>query len=207
MERFVTIIPSKKRQRDDTAASGATSPGRAVQVQLQITDLRKVSSIQAMQRQTAALKAASEDGTPKVLLPVLESLNSCFISLEILEETGLGKIMYRLSKHADAAVSSAALALYDRWRADAKQSVLLRERQQRAAAQKSRRPSAASATAAASAPAGPSPQPPFMLQEVNIEREMAVWDTVSARASLLRRAPLSAASSSSVAGTTDLESH
>jgi hypothetical protein len=191
MDRFVTALPTAAKRKRAAAESPAPS-----MVQQRITDLRKVFSLDAMHRQTAMLKAAIDTNTPGAILPVLESLNSIFMSLEILEETGIGKLVYRLSRHSDCDVAAAAAALYSRWREDAKQSVMRREKKQGGGARKAASRPAGSAAASSHVPAASAgvglpgaAAVPFMLQDVDIETEMAAWDEMSARASLLQRRP------------------
>ena len=183
MDKFVTFVPVSGKRR-------AAEPleARPEMVQLQITDLRKVSSIDAIKRFAAALRRSTEEGSaPETVLPVLDQLKKCFVSVEILESTGIGQLVFRLTRHGDATVAAASTALYSVWREDAKQAVRRRQKLLKQAT-----PGKARAGAAASEISGSLASSSFILQEVNIEREMAEWDDASARGARLVRPALQA---------------
>lgn len=178
MDKFVKTVPATGKRR-------AAEPleARPEMVQLQITDLRKVSSLDAIKRFAAALRRSTEEGSaPEAVLPVLDQLKKCFVSVEILESTGIGQLVFRLTKHGDVTVAAASTALYSVWREDAKQAVRRRQKQLKQAT-----PGKARGGAAAGEISGGMASSSFILQEVNIEREMAEWDNASARGARLVR--------------------
>lgn len=188
MDTFVSILPAKRR------APAEPEPAQRQQVQLQITDLRKVSSLDAITRHAAALQGAIAVGSePAAILHVLEQLTSCYVSVEILEATGIGRLAYRLSKHADPGVAAAATALYGKWRDDAKQAVhrLSKQRQRSSSAKKGAGvASGAAASAGASGTGkggGGGGGAPSILDDVDIEQKLSEWDDASARGARLRR--------------------
>ena len=71
----------------------------------------------------------STDVESSILLQ-LHNLSSMYIALEILEETGIGKIIYRYRKHPNKEISELADTLYQKWRNDAKESIIQREKKQ-----------------------------------------------------------------------------
>jgi hypothetical protein len=65
------------------------------------------------------------DGMPPAaaVLPTLRRLQTVFVSLECLQETRVGEVVYRLRRHGDAEVREVADGLYARWRADAQEAI------------------------------------------------------------------------------------
>lgn len=57
------------------------------------------------------------------VLPTLRQLQSVFVSLECLQETRVGEVVYRLRRHSNEEVRGLADALYARWRADAQEAI------------------------------------------------------------------------------------
>ena len=178
------MLPAKRRRPDEHPI--ASSLPR--QVQLKMTDLRKVSSLDVIFRQVEALKKSTDAAEPTAILAVLDQLKSHFISIEILETTGLGRLVFRLVQHVDSAIASAASKLYDTWREDSKLALQRQRKMKRGTVPPSRRkvPGVLANQSGASV-GGILTQTPFILQSVDIEREIAEWDETSAKGARLRR--------------------
>lgn len=179
MDKFVTILPAKRRASGDLAI-----PLKREQVQLQITDLRKVSSVDAIARHAASLRQAVENSSPAtVILPVLEQLTTHYISIDILETTGIGQLVFRLSRNEHAVVARVAGSLYEVWRKDAKEALQRQQKQQR---RKSLTPSSRPGSDQGLQAATGS-KAAFILQDVSIENEMMEWDRLCVAGARLRR--------------------
>jgi hypothetical protein len=155
MDAFVTRKSREPRTRRPP------SPERRT-VQLRIDDLRRVAKLTTIRQLCERLRTEADK------LPALRELGKQYVHIDVLEETGIGRVVYRLRRAQDAEIARLAEELYVRWRTDAKDAAESRHRRQAGAA----------AAAAANGEDGErDPSRDFMVAaEVDLEAEMADWD-------------------------------
>lgn len=168
-------------------------------VQVRLTDLRRVVRVEAVQRACAELKDAirsSEPSNEEELLRILRQLDTFYITFDTLQETGLGRIIYRLHKSASPAVKELATTLYVKWRADCKEAAERAWKQKAASARRS-----STAPAHEGEVAGTAVDRSILLESspVDLEVEMGEWEQAASVASHRKRPRESTGSVASVA--------
>ena len=171
MDAFVTrTAPTEKRvkkiQKQDP-----------VLTQLRIEDMRRIANLDTIRTRCKTLQSAVEIHD---IIAALKKLEKCLISLEILEESGIGRVIFRLSKHANHDVAGLATTLYLKWRDDAKSQHVQRKRKAESVVGSTTRKDGAKASRGDG----------FMVKPlVDIEAEMGEWEALAAVAK--RRKPQS----------------
>lgn len=176
MDRYVIkTAPAEKRPR-------VPSPVAPSRVQMRIDDMRRVSKLTTIERLCTELRACIGDTAaecPSDPSAILDQLDVHYISIDVLEETGIGRVIFRLSRqHENPAVRAKATALYVKWRADAAAAASRRHRMmQTSLAGKEPRSRGSRATAAPAADDKRDARRDFLVAaEVDLEQEIKSWE-------------------------------
>ena len=120
MDRFVTKTKVPPR------SSPAPKPAPPVFVQTRIRDARHVVDLTRVREARDALLDPGADDIS--LLRALADAESLYIALEILEDTGIGRAVFKLSKHSNQEIATRSRILFEKWRVDALSAYQRRQR-------------------------------------------------------------------------------
>jgi len=81
-----------------------------------LESLKRVVIVEDILKSKSILSVS--DQSPDVLLTELSKLRPKIPSIEVLQATKLGKVLNRLTKHADQRVARSAMSLVNSWKAD-----------------------------------------------------------------------------------------
>lgn len=121
MDAFVTRVPKEPRLRKE--------PEKPRQYQqMRIQDMRRVVSVDKVHSLNAQLQLLVDSTNDEAIAKLLRQLQRLFVPLETLEETSVGKTVFRFRSHPSSDIVALADGLYRKWKQDAKDALLRRQR-------------------------------------------------------------------------------